>query len=607
MSSTALTCRVIGEFADFFLMSQTHLPAWAEEFRRVFRAGTISQFLLFGNIFDFVPYRHSGPEAQEGQPSPPLQFKGLKDFLSEVLFSPFEVVLYYSRGAGIQVMRGQEHVQKFQQARSEWGLVPSTGSRLPKEAMVAMEFLESFLRYCRGASGQGGQRVALIIDFVQYLVPQAEAAQMSDRSVETIIRLQDWASDRSHLEAHHAIVLISESLGNLSRSLVESVYCHKIRVPLPQAQETDDYLQALKTEFPELPQKSELPLDILAKRLVGLTRVSVRHVVAMALRNGETITARFASQLKKELIEKECYGLLDFVDSRKTMADVAGLPEVRRWLRRDAEMIRKGQIDAIPMGYLLTGRIGTGKTWLANCFAGEIGIPFVVLKNFRDKWMGATEGNLEKIFAVLKALGQVMVFIDEADQMTGKRSGGEGDSGLSGRIYGMLAKEMSETQNRGKIIWVFATSRPDMLEVDLKRPGRLDVHIPLFPPQSQEEYHALFISLGKKVGLTLSPDDVPALPIEIELGGNEVEALLVRSQRLLNSHEENTPQPTLKEALAQALGEYRPLPHRARLEFMDLQAVKECTDSSFLPERWRKMEPATVDGRLQQLQIELRI
>ncbi len=73
------------------------------------------------------------------------------------------------------------------------------------------------------------------------------------------------------------------------------------------------------------------------------------------------------------------------------------------------------------MGYLLTGRIGTGKTFLVQCLAGEVGIPCVELKNFRDKWVGATEGNLEKVFTVLHALGQVIVFVDEADQATGKR------------------------------------------------------------------------------------------------------------------------------------------------------------------------------------------
>ena len=136
------------------------------------------------------------------------------------------------------------------------------------------------------------------------------------------------------------------------------------------------------------------------------------------------------------------------------------------------------------MGYLIAGRIGTGKTFIVQCWAGELGIPCVVFKNFRDRWVGATESNLEKIFAVLRALGQVVVFVDEADQAAGRREGGDGDSGLSGRVYSMLAKEMSDTRNRGRIIWVFATSRPDLLEVDLKRQGRLDVHIPLFPPET---------------------------------------------------------------------------------------------------------------------------
>ena len=135
---------------------------------------------------------------------------------------------------------------------------------------------------------------------------------------------------------------------------------------------------------------------------------------------------------------------------------------------------------------------------MVQCWAGELGIPCVVLKNFRDRWVGATESNLEKIFAVLRAIGQVLVFVDEADQAAGRRESSADDSGLSGRVYSMLAKEMSETRNRGRIIWVFATSRPDLLEVDLKRQGRLDVHIPLFAPQTDEEAHALLVAIARK-------------------------------------------------------------------------------------------------------------
>ncbi len=212
----------------------------------------------------------------------------------------------------------------------------------------------------------------------------------------------------------------------------------------------------------------------------------------------------YLTEVKKELIEKEAFGRIEFIESKRTLDDVAGHEEAKTWLRQDAALLKKGRLRAIPMGYLLCGRIGTGKTYLVECWAGEVGIPVVEIKNFREKWVGATEGNLERIFTILHALGQVLVFVDEADQATGKRDAGSGDSGLSGRIYGMLAREMSDTNNRGKIIWIFATWRPDLLEVDLKRQGRLDVHIPLFPPGDAESRHALFCAMARKVGLDIA-------------------------------------------------------------------------------------------------------
>ena len=69
---------------------------------------------------------------------------------------------------------------------------------------------------------------------------------------------------------------------------------------------------------------------------------------------------------------------------------------------------------------------------VSKCLAGEAGVPVVKFKNFRDKWVGSTEGNLEKIFRLLQALGRCVVFIDEADQALGRRGGGDDSSGVSG-------------------------------------------------------------------------------------------------------------------------------------------------------------------------------
>src|SRR4029434_4890292 len=94
------------------------------------------------------------------------------------------------------------------------------------------------------------------------------------------------------------------------------------------------------------------------------------------------------------------------------------------------------------------------------------------------------------------------------------------------------AKEMSDTRNSGRISGVFATSRPDLLEVDLKRQGRLDVHIPLFPPETAEERRALFLAIARKLAFPLTEADLPPLEDVAPLGGHELEGVLVRALRL---------------------------------------------------------------------------
>jgi SpoVK/Ycf46/Vps4 family AAA+-type ATPase len=219
--------------------------------------------------------------------------------------------------------------------------------------------------------------------------------------------------------------------------------------------------------------------------------------------------------------------------------------------------------------------------------------------------VGATEGNLERVFNILKALGQVVVFVDEADQMTGRRGGGEGDAGLSGRIYGMLAREMSDTANRGRILWVFATSRPDLLEVDLKRQGRLDVHIPLFPPVAPASRRELFAAMARKVGVEVPLEQLPEPPADEQVGGNEMEGILVRALRLYETQPEGEKKRPLPAVIREVIADFRPSAHLERLELMDLLAVKEATDSRFLPERFRRLSLAEVNRRIDELRRRL--
>ena len=240
---------------------------------------------------------------------------------------------------------------------------------------------------------------------------------------------------------------------------------------------------------------------------------------------------------------------------------------------------------ALPKGYLLCGPVGTGKTFLVECLAGEACVPIVKMKNFRDKRVGSSEGNLEKIFRLIHALGRCYVFIDEADQALGRRDSSSGDSGVGGRIYSMLAEEMGSSTNRGKVIWVLASSRPDLIEVDLKRPGRVDVKIPLFPTTTAREGFDLIRVLCGKRGIVIPESSFEPLEARIPplLTPGAAEALAVKIYRQVR-----TGACKADEVLAQCLSEYQSPIAPEVMAFQIQIAANEATDLEFVPPIFRR-------------------
>jgi hypothetical protein len=560
--------------------------------RDLFRSGSAAQFILHGNIFDVVP-------AADRLLSVPA-------FLEAVMFASYDVVLRYDRSRGVRATRGAEDWGAWVQ--SALGRESSAMS-LMREPGSALELIDRYLlrttnlQAIPGGAAAAPRRIAVIIEFAEFVIPRGDAAHLSGPFAANTVKVLGWANDPAIAQANIVTVLLSEGLHDVNELVVENPHAAALHIPLPDEEGMRTYVQTLgASQFPDLAAKSDVPLETLATRLTGLSRVGARTAIALALGTDRRITSAWLTQIKKELIEREGQGLLEFIESPFTLDNVAGHDAVKAWLREDTALLKRNAVRALPMGYLIAGRIGTGKTFLVQCWAGELGIPCVVFKNFRDRWVGATESNLEKIFAILRALGQVVVFVDEADQAAGRRDSGDGDSGLSGRVYSMLAKEMSDTRNRGRIVWVFATSRPDLLEVDLKRQGRLDVHIPLFPPDTPQEREALLLAIARKLKFPLTAGELPPFSEGVALGGNELEGLLVRALRIheLASARGEVPRP-MRDLLADVAKEIRPNPHTRKLEYMDLVAVKECTDARFLPEKYRDLTPEELETQIDAL------
>lgn len=590
-----------------------HYPSWAKEMAEIFKSGSISQFVLYGNIDDWVTFTEN--EEQN------LQCLSLKDFLTRVMFAPFEVVLTYDRGHGIRTAKGSNLFFNFLKTYDTYHHTSySTGydngidNALPKDPKKALAIIDRFIRngLVRTGVDKSGKavanpmRVAVIIDYVQYLLPRSEVAYTSAESVETLIRIMDWASDPNINNAYVTTCLIAENLNDLNQQLVENQRSAKIQIGLPGSVEVLNFVKAATSEIKDFSALCDIDRESLAQKLEGLSCIDVQNLIERAIKNNRRISMDYLRDVKKEMIEKSANGRITFVESTRTLDDVAAHTEAKRWMRQDASLMKRGRTKALPMGYLITGRIGTGKTYLVECFAGEAGVPCVELKNFRDKWVGATEGNLEAIFKILHAMGQVIVFIDEADQVAGKRDSGSGDSGVSGRIYAMLAREMADTRNRGRIFWIFATSRPDLLEIDLKRVGRLDVHIPLFAPQTTADKRDLFKALAKKNKIVITEEEIPEFPDSLDIGGNEMEGILIMASRMFELQEDDCPdRKSIGHFVREAMDSYRPMAHSARLEFMDMAAVVECTDKRFLPGKFAQLNADYARTRMDELKTQI--
>ena len=220
-----------------------------------------------------------------------------------------------------------------------------------------------------------------------------------------------------------------------------------------------------------------------------------------------------------------------------------------------------------------------------------MGIPCAVLRNFRSKYVGETEANLEHALDVLRSLGPVVVIIDEADAALGNREQG-GDSGTQARVFSMIARQMGDTRYRGKIVWMLLTSRPDMLPIDLKRQGRAEVHIPLFYPHDQAEMDAMFTAMARKCGVKLAPGLPGPVDLALGLSGADIESVVLAARRkgLDRAADAGTQAPETISAddLRAALDDFMPSAQGLEKEMQEIAAVLECTEKRFLPDRWKE-------------------
>lgn len=585
-------------------------------------------FVLHGNVYDAVLHGR--------------RMLSLTEFLTDVMLRESkETIAVYNVATGVRFARREAGVS----AGLEDLLLATDKARV----FAALERLLV-----------GGTKTAVVVEYAEAIAPAGDPSFQGDADRAAIVTLHRWSALPEIERGDNVVLLIAENLTDLAPKIVSNPKVAVVEVPMPGREERraaamladprlterdgERYaeitaglkaIQIASILTPPPPdeenaaERESFIAGLLgggadagqrAHKLAALTADMNRDEIKKLLapdaaqpapdenlpspaERARKETDRLIARRKREILERECFGLVEFVEPGHGFEVVGGMEEVKKDLLVIAESIREGQTSRVPMGILFTGPMGTGKTFVAEAFAKECGLTTIKLKNFRSKWVGATEGNLEKILNVIKAIGQVVVIIDEGDRAFGNTDG-EGDGGTSSRVIARIKEFMSDTSNRGRILFLVMTNRPDKLDVDLKRAGRLDRKIPFLYAQTPEEVEQIARALLRKnrINTQVEPADLrDGFSTKLVGYSNaDIEAVILMANDDA-AREGGTSATVTAEHFLRAATDYFPSRDAELLEYMELLAVFEASSRRLLPAKYASMTPEELDTRLRLL------
>ena len=557
------------------------LPPWAADLRERYLRGEASMFVLHGNVFDAVVHRGA--------------MLSLGDFLAGPLLAETkETIVLYNLASGV----------RFRKRAPGLEVGDDLLGHAPKEQTLAA--LEKLLA--------GGCRTAVVLEYAENLAPAGDPAFQTDADRAAVVTLHRWSFLPEIERSDNVVLLVTENLTDLAPKLIANPKVAVVEVPMPDQAAR---LAVVQLADPALGSREAARYAEITGGLKGIQIASIltdppgtaAAAAAAQPQPGERAAEaeRLITHRKREILARECYGLVELMRPEHGFEAVGGMEEVKRELSLVAQNMREGRISRVPMGMLFTGPMGTGKTFVGEAFAKECGLAAIKLKNFRSKWVGATEGNLEKILTVIQAIGQVIVIIDEGDRAFGS-SDGEGDGGTSSRVIARIKEFMSDTSNRGRILFLVMTNRPDKLDVDLKRAGRLDRKIPFLYSQTPEEVEAVAQAVVRKNGIHTGVDFATIRDgFSRRLVGwsnADVEAVVL----LANDDAAQAVGPDAPvgpEHFLAAAGDYFPSRDVELLEYMELLAVFEASSRRLLPAKYAGLTPEQLDARLRLLRATI--
>ncbi|HSX69360.1 MAG TPA: hypothetical protein VLF16_00385, partial [Pseudomonas sp.] len=290
---------------------EQEVPHWLQELRLAYESGAHGQFVLYGNVADRFPL--------DGR------LVSLTRYLDAQLLAGFDVVFLYDPGNGLSLLRGGERF-------AEWPAAAQV-QPWPQEPRAAVELISRYLRYRANlqALGRGdNQHVAVILRGADLVLPAGQPGDFATASLASLVR--DWAAEPPFSDMAFASLLLADNLNDLHPLVANNPRIDRIQVPLPDAGALRECLAQLRVDHPKAFATED---DGAEQALAGVGLSALVSLVKRRAHEGKVLGPRDWAEAKKELVETDSAGLVEFIESARTLDDYHAQDALKTWLRQD--------------------------------------------------------------------------------------------------------------------------------------------------------------------------------------------------------------------------------------------------------------------------------
>jgi len=551
------------------------------ELARIIRERESQMVIVHGNAYDKV-------RVPFGEKT--LEYRDIVDFVATLSESQYPTCLVYNVFAGLRVVRGNaaemmkimgvekqkdkdnqiaEAMEMMKKARGDFS------GDFPVEPEKLFPLLNVLLRKQAGT--------LLVIDHADAVIPVgigATVIQARERAL--AVGVADWARDELINQNGNLVVLVARNNFDLNELVRDRIF-GAVQVRICKPDEDERKMIFLESGQPETRTR------VYARHAGGLSFRDLEklRVSLSGLSDDDVISAIFRE--KKKIFTSEYGDLIEIAKARFGFEAVGGLEKLIAELRLVCRAMRDGDTVLVPQGIILFGPPGTGKTLIAEAMAREAGVNFFKLLDLKSMYVGESERRTTRAHNALREYAPGVVFVDEIDQKQRQRGGFDGDSGVSSGLFGKMLEIMSDTSLRGRVLWIFASNRPDLLDPAFKRDGRCDMRVPVLHPDAKQLERICEVA---RVQYPEIRSEVKSWSPHVEKCKGYNGATMIEVVRRAFVHAKRSGRDVIRDDdMVWACADYRPrLLDQKMIAQMNLLSILECSSNSLLPDNWKQVE-----------------